>query len=562
MPISQYDQLQYAAYKPLSMQEIWAPAQQMRDQHDKLQEEYAQQELLGGAASLGLQQGVDDKAIADNKSYMDAIKSATDELSTKGFIDSGRRRQLIGLKNQYAQTVLPIQNALKVRQEAIDFDKKMKAHDQTYRSTFDPSRVAVTDYLKNNQAFTPQGISVGTMSKDAANEFSQLKNMVSQKYPTLSQSGVIGTLWTKVNSGVPLEDIAGFIKNEAANKNIDPKVLSALVQEMHNIVENNLQKHGAYKAFGNDPKAINELRSSVANMAIYSLGDPKFGQMNDPMAVARAQAALTPPPDDGLMDEERYNPDYDKKEIQELSSIRKSAEGRNVVSDDEAIALMKTMRILAEKYPNIKEYQIPDDMTPAQYRVKIGQTSKEQAINKVVEMGKSLNIWQKGSRNFEEYADKVIEAQKEKFKTSNKVKTISKIDNDIVGGILNSVLTRSNGELLDANGSSFKIDNNSSASKSVDFDFKKGMYLSIPGEDGKIHSVPFEIDDLNIKSLTEDYNLIAGVESGKYKYSDIKIDDNEYMNKDTYKSFKNQTAKAIRHRLSLKPEATAVKPKL
>ena len=58
---------------------------------------------------------------------------------------------------------------------------------------------------------------------------------------------------------------------------------------MHNIVENNLQKHGAYKAFGNDPRAINELRSSVANMAIYSLGDPKFGQMNDPMATYEAQ---------------------------------------------------------------------------------------------------------------------------------------------------------------------------------------------------------------------------------------------------------------------------------
>ena len=284
----------------------------MRQQHDKLQEEYAQQELLGGAASLGLQKGIDDVAIAANQKYMDETKKAADELATKGFIDAGRRRNLMSLKQQYTQNVLPIQNALKVRDEAARFDREMKAKDQTYRSTFDPSKVAVTDYLNNNQAFNPQGVSVGVMSKDAANEFSQLKNLVSQKYPSIAQSGVIGTLWTKVNSGVSIEEISGFIKNEAANKNIDPKVLSSLGQEMHNIVENNLRKHGAYKAFGNDENAMKDLRSSVANMAIYSLGEPKFGQMNDPMAVARAQAAENPPEEKLIYGQSMNTPIFDE----------------------------------------------------------------------------------------------------------------------------------------------------------------------------------------------------------------------------------------------------------
>ena len=78
----------------------------MREQHDKLQEEYSQQELLGGAASLGLQKGVDDKALADNQAYMSAVKSAADELATKGFIDAGRRRNLMGLKQQYITNVV------------------------------------------------------------------------------------------------------------------------------------------------------------------------------------------------------------------------------------------------------------------------------------------------------------------------------------------------------------------------------------------------------------------------------------------------------------------------
>ena len=73
MGISVYDTKNYAQYNPLSIQEIWAPGQALRQQHDQLAEEYAQQELLGGAASLGLQEGVDKQALADNKAYMDAL---------------------------------------------------------------------------------------------------------------------------------------------------------------------------------------------------------------------------------------------------------------------------------------------------------------------------------------------------------------------------------------------------------------------------------------------------------------------------------------------------------
>jgi hypothetical protein len=559
--ISQYDQMGYAQYKPLSIEEIWAPGREMRAKHDKLEEEYAQQELLGGAASLGLQKGVDDVAIATNQAYMGAIKSAADELATKGFNDAGRRRQLLALKNQYTQNVLPIQNALKHREDAIKMHNERLAKDQTYRSTFDPSKVAVTDYLNNNQAFTSKGVSGQAVYTDAAQAISNLKNVAATELPALKRSGLIDQYFTLMNNGLRPEQAADLMKKNSKSQ-AEAESWTPMAKMTVAAIDGAMQRHGVFDVFKDRPDIIDEFWQNTSKAAIFGIGESKIGTMKDDWNMKMREMANENPPDDGLMDEERYNPDYDKREIQELSSIRESAKGRTVISDEEAIESMKISRSLAKKYPNIKEYQIPDNMTPAQYRAKIGQVTKEQAISKIIQLGRELGIWQKNSKNFDEYADKVIEAQKEKFKTSNKVKTISKVDNDIVGGILNSVLIRSDGDLLDVNGRSFRVDNNSSASKSVDFDFKKGMYLSLPGDDGKIHSVPFNIADLNIKALTDDYNLIAAIESGKYKYSDIKIGDNEYMDKKTYEAFKNQTAKAIRNRLSLKPEATAVKPKL
>ena len=174
----------------------------MREQHDKLQEEYAQQELLGGAAALGLQKGVDDEGIAINQAYMDATKQASDELATKGFIDAGRRRSLMGLKQQYTQKVLPIQNALKEKDAAIKMDRERRAKDSTYVSQFDPSKVAVTDYLGNTNAFNARGVSGDAIYKDAAQAISNLKGIAASELPALKSSGLMDQYFTLMKNGL------------------------------------------------------------------------------------------------------------------------------------------------------------------------------------------------------------------------------------------------------------------------------------------------------------------------------------------------------------------------
>ena len=289
MSISQYDQLNYAQFKPLSIQEIWAPSQQMRAQHDQLAEEYAAQEAAGGIASLGLQKGVDDVAIVTNQNFINETKKAADELMTKGYNDAGRRKNLYALKQQYIQNVLPIQNALKVREEALKFDRERKAKDITYESAFDIASTPITKYFENTNAFNPNGVSKGELFKDNAMDFSNLRRSVSMKHPELKNTGVIGKLWTIVNSDVSAEEVAGFIRNESKNLNINPEVLTSIGQVMHNIPENNLKKHGVYETFKDSPSKINEMRKIASSAAIYAIDEPKFGQMDDIMRLHKEQ---------------------------------------------------------------------------------------------------------------------------------------------------------------------------------------------------------------------------------------------------------------------------------
>jgi hypothetical protein len=474
------------------MQEMWAPAQQMREQHDKLQEEYAQQELLGGAASLGLQEGIDNRAIADNRAYMTATKAAADELATKGFIDSGRRRQLAGLKSQYAQTILPIQNALKERDAAIKMDREMKARDQTYKSTFDPSSIAVTDYLKNNQAFSPKGVSVGVMAKDAASEFSQLKNAVSQKYPTIANSGVIGTLWTKVNSGVPLEDISGFIKNESANKNIDPKILSALGQEMHNIVENNLQKHGAYKAFGSDDKAMNELRSSVANMSIYALNDPKFGQMNDPMGIAKAQSAQAPPPPGKSYVTTEGS--FDTPEIKEGERLRKlSFDG----SGYENAVMMPS---ITGTYATKGAQNTAGD--PTAYVRAINNYAKEAGVDPKYLIGNNPKI---SKKDLKSAGDRLISMAEEKHKSANKsiVLPINKEAASVIATRIRTSALATGNEITDIYGSKHKLEDIKLDNEPVVLAGMQGTYAQYVDKKGAAINVPISGEHIGMRGQSE-----------------------------------------------------------
>lgn len=526
MGISVYDTKNYAQYNPLSIQEIWAPGQALRQQHDQLAEEYAQQELLGGAASLGLQEGVDKQALADNKAYMDALKQSADELSTKGFIDAGRRKNLYKLKQQYTTTVLPIQNALKERNAAIQFDREMRAKDQTYESKFDPSKVAVTDYLKNNQAFNAKGISKGKMFEDAARDFSTLKNSVSQKYPDLVKTGVLGRLWTIVNSDIGVEEVAGFVANEAKSKNIDPAKLSAIGQQMHNIVENNLRKHGAYDFAGDDVNKISELRTGLANAATYAINDPKFGTMDDPMALFNAQQKQAQQQQLNGKSHQEFDGSYNENALNSLDSMLSMANattggvGTKVLSEEQFYRSREASRgAVKGTYDDYKKSVGAGTSGSDQKNIfKLAYNLERQGKIKVPKNihPKDLPAWNK----------KVVEMTKEDYKDSNKTHFYYNTKSEAQQKFNNYLSGLE--DVVDVNGDDISKDKifgkNGSLLQPAIFKFgKNGAALQLTTDDAKSVTVPFQIEKLGNGKLNEIYGDLTKLRASGAKPSDFEI---------------------------------------
>lgn len=543
MGISVYDTKNYAQYNPLSIQEIWAPGQALRQQHDQLAEEYAQQELLGGAASLGLQEGVDKQALADNKAYMDALKQSADELSTKGFIDAGRRKNLYKLKQQYTTTVLPIQNALKVRDEAIKMDREMKARDSSYQTKFDPSKIAVTDYLSNNQAFNTRGVSGQEVYKDAAQAISNLKDVAVNELPSLKGSGLMDQYFTLQKQGLSPDQAATLMQKQSKTQ-AEAESWTKMAKMTVSAIDGAMQRHGVYDIFKDNPEMINKFWQDTSKAAIFGVGSPKIGQMTDTTGAAMRAAQQQQQQPDGLMDEERYDPEYDKKSIKSIDDIANKAKTPPSKSSVTGFGPYGTTRT---------------------YNEAESKNEHKKAIGEILKIGKSFpeinppkpsSTGNVSKSEMDKYIDAVSAAQKEVFKTANKMKTISNTSKDVAGGIVSNLMSRD--EFKDIDGDDVKYDSKSMANITTDFNFKKGLFLNIPSEDGKIKKIKFDISDLNTPAITDAYTAIQRIDAGVPTQKDIDLIKKSGV--ETYGDYKNLVAKDIRTRMSLTPGVTTVKP--
>ena len=226
----------------------------MREQHDKLQEEYAQQEQQGGLSLLGIDP-VKDKAAYDiQQNYIAKIKAAADQLATKGFIDSGRRRGLMEIKSLYTNQVVPLQNQLKIRQERAEELRKIQLQDPTFRATMNPNDTDLMTGLKNPNAFNYDGVSGNQLYKSVAEKANQLSKIVEQEHPELIKSGLAYQYFTAVKSGANLSQI-----DKAMRQQFNPADVDKMTNLMHGVVSSTMNEFGVPQKFGNNQKVQDEL---------------------------------------------------------------------------------------------------------------------------------------------------------------------------------------------------------------------------------------------------------------------------------------------------------------
>ena len=141
---SSQDRLSVARFTPLSMQEILYPAQMLAQQHIEAEKEYQAEQDKAALLKTMLVQGVDQEAISELNRYSGTVTSAIDELSNKGVVGGATRRNLLNIKKDYNEKLLPLQSVALKREQAAKTLAEKKLNDDTYEYV-DPYKKSLTE---------------------------------------------------------------------------------------------------------------------------------------------------------------------------------------------------------------------------------------------------------------------------------------------------------------------------------------------------------------------------------------------------------------------------------
>lgn len=508
--VSQYDIKNFAQFQPLSIQEMWAPSQQLRAQHDQLSEEFAQQEQAGGLSLLGLKEGVDDAAIKIHKTYMDETKKAADELATKGFIESGRRKNLYGLKQKYNNEVVPLQNQLKIRQERAEELRRMQLQDPTFRATMNPNEVGLVDGLKNPEAFNYSGVSGNQMYKSVAEKANQLSKVIEQKHPDLIKSGLSYNYFTAVQSGASLEQV-----DAAMRRQFNPKDVDKMTNLMRGVVESTFNEFGVPQKFANNPQVQDELWQTASQGLYAALGSKQFGSMHDSwgegnarraQALADAKAASIEPT--GKTHKE-YDAAFDKKNFKEIDNLVSNASFKPG-STSQKVGSGTNMYLSGQGAPKLK---FDEKFVPSLNNINKAQ---QELFKRAKAIGFELPS-KIANKDLPAFNQKIAEALKEQYRTANLSRhffnpsgetsqkftsAISQMDKivDVNGDKVDkSKIFSESGKLI---GDAYLVRGaNGTTLKTID---KEGNQVSIPFDISKLGSTQLSNLDRDIRTLTDE----------------------------------------------------------
>lgn len=297
MAVNAYNQFQFSKYVPRSYQELAAPIMQVAAQEEELQNIYAQnlQKAAENAAQLDPNKDVESYNLLN--SYISDIQKAADDLATKGFVDSGRKENLLSLQKRYLPSYVNISNQLNQRAQAVALQQQMALKDPTYKYK-SASDISIDEAIKNpniwNDVVTKGGISGMELQRQVALQADAIKQTISQQAPQLlelktpSGEPLINEYIAKTVSGASLSDVT-----EAINKNVKNKRLSTeLAIQLSEIVDNVMDSNQVHNIFDVDSEEYKSLRH-IASQGLYrAIGDTKFTEFTDKVGNMRMQAAL------------------------------------------------------------------------------------------------------------------------------------------------------------------------------------------------------------------------------------------------------------------------------
>lgn len=282
---SSQDRSSVAKFTPLSMQEILYPAQMLAQQHIEAEKEYQAEQDKAALLKTMLVQGVDQEAISELNRYSGTVTSAIDELSNKGVVGGATRRNLLNIKKDYNEKLMPLQSVALKREQAAKTLAEKKLNDDTYEYV-DPYKKSLTEGLADPSIYLKSGKSGSELMKTVAQQASVVAKKTTMTPELVKAAGINYQYFVKYGQGATLEQI-----QKAALDNGDKTTFDNITNYLSGIVDTTMEASGAAEMFGVNSNEYKRLKQNARLGLAAAVGEDKWGNMADQYGMSSALAS-------------------------------------------------------------------------------------------------------------------------------------------------------------------------------------------------------------------------------------------------------------------------------
>lgn len=279
---SSQDRSSVARFTPLSMQEILYPAQMLAQQHIEAEKEYQVEQDKAALLKTMLVQGVDQEAISELNKYSGTVTSAIDELSNKGVVGGATRRNLLNIKKDYNEKLVPLQSVALKREQAAKTLAEKKLNDNTFEYV-DPYKKSLTAGLADPSIYIQSGKSGNELMKQVAQQASVVAKKTNMTPELVKAAGINYQYFVKYGQGATLEQI-----QKAALDNGDKTTFDNITNYLSGVVDSVMQASGAADMFGEDSNEYKRLKQNARLGLAAASGEDKWGNMADQYGMSSA----------------------------------------------------------------------------------------------------------------------------------------------------------------------------------------------------------------------------------------------------------------------------------
>lgn len=248
-------------FRPFSYDELIAPIIAAEQEHQRIENEYADLAVKSSVWEEMANEQTDPYAYNMYKTYSNDLEKQADQLVREGLTPASRQNML-RMKQRYSSDIIPIEQAYKRRQELIDEQRKLLAQDNTLMFDRNASMLSLDDLIRNPQ-LTYQSYSGATLAKQvgtAAQNLAKAMRDNPRKWNEILNSQYFETMMQQ-----------GYTPEEILLASVDNKNAP---EELRNIVEDAITSSGIRN--WNDRNTLNRAYEYARQGLWNAVGETKY----------------------------------------------------------------------------------------------------------------------------------------------------------------------------------------------------------------------------------------------------------------------------------------------